>query len=181
MQRLFLSKLRRAAALCVSAMLSVSLLSTSVFAEGSLPAEDRNGDGIINVFDYVLEKRDTVDACSPFTLDISDATGIAGETVWLDVSIENNPGLTNVSFMLGYNPELKPFLNEEQRVIVDDIRLLREFELMFVEGRVREQAKPPYNKYLRQQPLDYKIKWLIKCTFPKLHRLYRKKRGYSDY
>ncbi len=114
MQRMFLSKLRRAAALGVSAMLSVSLLSTSVFAEGSLPAEDRNGDGIINVFDYVLEKRDTVDACSPFTLDISDATGIAGETVWLDVSIENNPGLTNVSFMLGYNPELKPFLNGEQ-------------------------------------------------------------------
>ena len=77
--------------------------------------------------------------------------------------------------------DLMPFLNEEQRPVVEDIRLLREFELMFVEGRVREQARPPYVKFLRQQSFGYKIKWLIKCTFPKLHRLYRKKRGYSDY
>lgn len=77
--------------------------------------------------------------------------------------------------------DLLPFLEGEDRETVADIRNLREFELMFVEGRVKEQSKPPYNKFLKQQTLDYKLKRLIKIAFPHLHSLYRKKRGYSDY
>lgn len=77
--------------------------------------------------------------------------------------------------------DLLPFLDGEKKATAEDIRDLREFELMFVEGRVKDQLRRPYRKFLRQQTFGYKVKWLLKLLFPRLYSLYRKKRGYSDY
>ena len=77
--------------------------------------------------------------------------------------------------------DLLPFVEGENREITEDIQKLREFELMFVEGRVREQFRKPYRKYLLQQSFGFKLKWLCKLLFPRLYSLYRKKRGYADY
>ena len=74
-----------------------------------------------------------------------------------------------------------PFLSGENVEIAKDVRLRREFELMFVEGRARDQFRRPYRKFLRQESFGYKLKWLMKLIFPRLYSLYRKKRGYSDY
>lgn len=77
--------------------------------------------------------------------------------------------------------DLMPFLSGENVEIAKDVRLRREFELMFVEGRARDQFRRPYRKFLRQESFGYKLKWLMKLIFPRLYSLYRKKRGYSDY
>ncbi len=58
--------------------------------------------------------------------------------------------------------------------------LEREFELMFIEGRVHEQVKPPYLEIYKRQPFSYRAKSFIKRSLPFLHSIYRKKRGYED-
>ena len=76
--------------------------------------------------------------------------------------------------------DLRPFLDEEKNAVADEWKLRREFELMFIEGRDKEQSKPPYDRILREQSFGYRAKRFIKITFPGLHRLYRKKRGYAE-
>ena len=56
----------------------------------------------------------------------------------------------------------------------------REFELMYIEGRDREQRRPPYDAILRRQPLSYRVNNFLKSFFPGLHKLYRHMRGYRS-
>lgn len=77
--------------------------------------------------------------------------------------------------------DLMPFLDGPQREIAKTVRERNEFELMYIEGRARDQFRQPYRKFLKQQSLSYKAKWLVKAVFPRLHSLYRKKQGYGDY
>lgn len=74
---------------------------------------------------------------------------------------------------LSFSPEkFKPAIEHEI--------LEREFELMYIEGRDREQRRPPYDKILRTKPLPYRTKNFIKSYFPALQRLYRRKKGYGE-
>ena len=74
----------------------------------------------------------------------------------------------------------RPHAPEEVQELVD--RTIRdfEFELMYIEGRDREQRKPPYDKLLRAMPLRYQFKNFVKCTLPGVQRLHRKRRGYEE-
>lgn len=54
------------------------------------------------------------------------------------------------------------------------------FQLLYTLGRDRELRKPPYRAILREKPLSFRAKNLIKCAFPALHRLYRRGRGYNE-
>ena len=54
------------------------------------------------------------------------------------------------------------------------------FQLLYTLGKDRELRKPPYRAYLREKPLSFRVKNLIKCAFPALHRLYRRRRGYNE-
>ena len=65
------------------------------------------------------------------------------------------------------------------REMTEQAILEREFELMYLEGRDREQRKPPYDALLRRMPLEYRAKNLFKCCFPAIQRTYRKRRGYD--
>lgn len=58
--------------------------------------------------------------------------------------------------------------------------LEREFELMFIEGRVHEQVQPPYLEIYKSKDLKYRTKQFIKRSLPFLHNIYRKKKGYED-
>ena len=111
---MFFHHLRRIGTVALSGILSASLVGMNVFAVES--RVDRNGDGVVNVYDYILEKRAIVDSSSICTLDVSCAEGMAGETVWLEVSMKNTPGLTGINFVLEYDPALKPFLDSQQHV-----------------------------------------------------------------
>lgn len=54
------------------------------------------------------------------------------------------------------------------------------FQLLYTLGRDRELRKPPYRAFLREKSLTFRVKNFIKCTFPALHRLYRRRRGYNE-
>ena len=73
----------------------------------------------------------------------------------------------------------RPHAPAEILPLVDRTILEREFELMYIEGRDREQRQPPYDEILRAQPFRYRFNNWIKCSFPWLQRIYRKRRGYE--
>ena len=75
---------------------------------------------------------------------------------------------------------LEKEMPQEVRELVDRTIRDYEFELMYVEGRDREQRKAPYDKLLRAKPFDYQFKNFVKCTLPGIQRLHRKKRGYEN-
>ena len=54
------------------------------------------------------------------------------------------------------------------------------FQLLYTLGRDRELRRPPYRAILREKPLSFRVKNLVKCAFPALHRLYRERQGYNE-
>ena len=74
----------------------------------------------------------------------------------------------------------RPYASAERLPAVDEAILEAEFEKMHFQGRDREQRKPPYDAILRRQSLSYRAKNLLKCTFPILQNIHRRRRGYLD-
>lgn len=86
-------------------------------------------------------------------------------------------------FILGKRELLKAFLPqapEEYKALTEQVIREREFELMYIEGRDREQRREPYRSILRRQSFSYRLKNFAKSYIPGLQRLYRKSRGYQD-
>lgn len=89
-----------------------------------------------------------------------------------------------VTFITGVVEMLRAF-----RRHVEDEKLLRlvdryinegMFQLLYTQGRDKELREPPYDAILRTKPLSFRVKNLIKCAFPGLHKMYRKHRGYEE-
>ena len=86
-------------------------------------------------------------------------------------------------FVQGKVEMLRAFLPHapaEVQPLVEQEILEREFELMYIEGRDREQRKGPYRQILRRQSRSYRVKNFIKSYVPGLQRLYRSRQGYID-
>lgn len=86
-------------------------------------------------------------------------------------------------FVQGKLEMLRAFLPHapaECRTLVEQEVLEREFELMYIEGRDREQREGPYRQILRRQSRGYRVKNFLKSYFPGLQRIYRRRRGYTD-
>ena len=75
---------------------------------------------------------------------------------------------------------LKPHLDARQTELTERVILEREYELLEIEGRAEEQLRPPYDAIYRAQSRSYKLKHFLKRSLPGLHRIYRKRRGYSE-
>lgn len=73
-----------------------------------------------------------------------------------------------------------PHAPEDVRPMVEQELLEREFELMYIEGRDREQRRGPYRQILRRQSRSYRVKNWLKSYIPGLQRLYRRRQGYID-
>ena len=71
-------------------------------------------------------------------------------------------------------------LTSEQTAALDQVLLEREYELLYIEGRVDEMVKPPYAVIHRKMGKGRVISTQVKRMFPHLHRIYRKRRGYED-
>lgn len=71
-------------------------------------------------------------------------------------------------------------LTPQQLAAVDQVLLEREYELLYIEGRVDEMVKPPYDVIHRKMGKGRVISTQVKRMFPYLHRIYRKRRGYED-
>ena len=86
-------------------------------------------------------------------------------------------------FVQGKLAMLRAFLPHapaEVHPLVEQEILEREFELMYIEGRDKEQRKGPYRQILRRQSRGYRVKNFIKSYVPGLQRLYRRRQGYID-
>lgn len=73
-----------------------------------------------------------------------------------------------------------PLVSGGDEALVRQEILEREFELMYVEGRDREQRRPPYDAILRAKPFSYRFKNALKCALPHAAAAYRRRRGYHD-
>ena len=71
-------------------------------------------------------------------------------------------------------------LTPEQKAAVDRVILEREYELLYLQGRVNEMVKPPYDQIHRSMGTGRIVTTQLKRMFPRLHRLYRENRGYGD-
>ena len=56
----------------------------------------------------------------------------------------------------------------------------REFELMYIQGRDREQRKAPYKALLMKKPFKYRVFNFLKSYVPGLSKAYRRMKGYID-
>ena len=54
------------------------------------------------------------------------------------------------------------------------------FELMYLEGRDREQRKAPYRQILKSKPMSYRLKNFVKSYMPGLQSAYRRHKGFGD-
>ena len=73
-----------------------------------------------------------------------------------------------------------PHVSGEQRAQTEAVIREREFELAYLQGRTEELVKPVYRDLFRAKPLSFRLATRLKNAFPRLHRLYRKKRGYGE-
>ena len=75
---------------------------------------------------------------------------------------------------------VKPHVDPERRALLDRVILERDFELCYLRGETEKLVKPPFEALFRAKPLSFRAVTRLKNAFPRLHRLYRKKRGYRD-
>ena len=88
-----------------------------------------------------------------------------------------------IRFVVGEREMLRavlPHLNEERRVLTEQVIREREFELLYLQGKTEELVKPPYKELFRTKSLSFRLSTRLKNAFPHLHRWYRKQRGYKD-
>ena len=88
-----------------------------------------------------------------------------------------------VHFVTGEREMLKavlPHVSGKQRAQTEAVIREREFELAYLQGRTEELVKPVYRDLFRAKPLSFRLVTRLKNAFPRLHRLYRKKRGYGE-
>ena len=71
-------------------------------------------------------------------------------------------------------------LTPKQTAAVDRVILDREYELLYLQGRVDEMVKPPYDIIHRSMGTGRIVTTQLKRMFPRLHRLYRRRKGYGD-
>ena len=75
---------------------------------------------------------------------------------------------------------LLPHLGGEEEALTREELLRREYELLYLTGRVDEMVRPPYDVLYRQEPLSFRTKTLLKRLFPSLHDAYRNRQGYKE-
>ena len=77
--------------------------------------------------------------------------------------------------------KLLPHLEDSHLIeLTENEKLKRNYELLYLEGRVEDLVKPPYDKLYKSEPLSFRIKTGIKRCFPGLHNLYRNRKGYGN-
>lgn len=98
--------IRRIRAALMAALMSSFLLvpCTTAIAD-ELQPEDKNGDGIVDVFDYLLAKRETAANSTPVEMILNGTAAAPGSTVTVTMAFEANPGCERISFLLDYPTE----------------------------------------------------------------------------
>lgn len=99
-------RLRRLLSAGMAAVFSMLSFAAPIAAEET-GLSDLNGDGVVDVFDFVMTKRVSVAENAPLDLSISSAEAYPGETVTLNAAVANNPGFTYAKFVINYGDALE--------------------------------------------------------------------------
>ncbi|MBR3043460.1 MAG: glycoside hydrolase family 25 protein [Oscillospiraceae bacterium] len=105
------SGLKRFLTTGLAALMSAVMLGAPVSAiaeEADLI--DHNKDGVIDVFDYVLSKRVSVEENSPLDLAVSDAAGLPGAIVTVSAVVNQNTGFSTAKLSIDYDEALTPVI-----------------------------------------------------------------------
>ena len=100
-------RLRRLLSAGMAAVFSMLTLAAPA-AAATDKLSDLNGDGVIDVFDYVASKRATVAENVPLNLSVTSTEGYAGEVVTVSAEIADNPGFSFSKFVVNYGDALIP-------------------------------------------------------------------------
>lgn len=103
--------LRRLLAAGSAIVMSMLTLAAPAAADDAV-LPDFNGDGVVDVFDYVMSKRVTVAENAPMDLSLSSVEGYAGEVVTVNTVIGNNPGFSFARVAVQYADGLVPYVPE---------------------------------------------------------------------
>ena len=101
----------------IAVVFSMLSLAAPVAAEES-SLSDLNGDGVIDVFDFVISKRTSVAESAPLNLSVSSAAGMPGEIVTVNTAISNNPGFSYFRIAMNYDERLEPAVPEGQSGLI---------------------------------------------------------------
>lgn len=73
-----------------------------------------------------------------------------------------------------------PHLSGEELTLTENELLKRKYELLYLEGKVKEMMQPPYDVLYRAESPIFKCKTIVKRFFPVLHDFYRNKKNYKE-
>ena len=90
---------------CLLSGLMLAAPAAAVVSESALT--DQNGDGMVNVFDYVLSKRAVLSESAPLDLQFVSGASYPGGLAVVGVAAENNTCFTNVQMTFSYDAALK--------------------------------------------------------------------------
>lgn len=89
---------------CILSAVMLAAPTAAVAAEAEL--SDRNGDGVINVFDFVLSKRAVLTESAPLDLRFVSGASYPGGIAVVGVAAANNPGFSDVLMTFSYDEAL---------------------------------------------------------------------------
>ena len=75
---------------------------------------------------------------------------------------------------------LLPHVQGDEAQQVRAVRREREYELLYLTGDAGAMLRPPYREIWRTKPLSHRVTTVLKAAFPGLHRLYRRKKGFTE-
>ncbi len=118
------SGLKRFLTAGLAALMSAVMLGAPVSAiaeEANLI--DHNNDGVIDVFDYVISKRVSVEENAPLNLVVTDAAGLPGAVVTVSAVVSRNTGFSTAKLSFNYDEALVPVIPEdgENAVVPSDL------------------------------------------------------------
>ena len=103
---MFIRTRKRCAAALAVLLSTISLASPAAAIAEQQARADLNGDGVVDVFDFVLSKRAAVTENAPISFSISEAEGAPGEVVTVTAAVSGGTGFTMMSFNLNYDAAL---------------------------------------------------------------------------
>ncbi|MBQ8920808.1 MAG: hypothetical protein IJ060_01430 [Oscillospiraceae bacterium] len=102
---------------CFAAGLAALIAAAAMMTPASAALSDENGDGVVNVFDYVLSKRAMLQGTAPVNLSVSGTEAAPGEFAVVYVDLEGLSGYAGIDLTLHYAEGLTPAAPDDGDII----------------------------------------------------------------
>ena len=93
---------------CFAAGLASVFAAAALMTPASAALTDQNGDGVVNVFDFVLSKRALIREAAPANFSVTDAEAAPGECAAVYVDLTGLSGYAGIDLTLHYDAALLP-------------------------------------------------------------------------